>query len=77
MVSDRYKFRVQRVFIGANRRFQLRVGLDGDRDVEFIPVYFSAYAKILPLKLGHETEAQALQEEEELLNWLRAPQSRS
>lgn len=70
-MSEHYRFRVQRVFIGSERRFQLRVGMDGERDLEYIPVHQTAFAKRLPLKEGHETEVEAEQEKDYLLGWLR------
>jgi hypothetical protein len=70
-VSENYRFRIQKVFVGSDPRFQLRVGMDGERDLEFIPVHCSAFALRMPLKEGHHTEDQARQEKDALLEWLR------
>jgi hypothetical protein len=72
-VSEHFRFRVQRVIIEEGRRFQLRVGMDGERDLEFIPVHQTAYAQRFPLKQTHGTEAEAHQEKDALLEWLKGP----
>ncbi len=46
--------------------------MEGERDLEFIPVHCSAFAQRLPLKEGHTTEEEAHQEKDALLDWLRS-----
>jgi hypothetical protein len=70
-VSDHYRFRIQKVFVGSDRRFQLRVGMEGEREIEYIPVHSSAFALRLPLREGHETEDDARREHDALMQWLR------
>jgi len=66
-----FRFRVQRVIVDRKRRFQLRVGMYGERDLEFIPVHRTAYAQRLSLQESHPTEADAEKERDELMEWLR------
>jgi hypothetical protein len=66
-----FRFRVQRVIVDRKRRFQLRVGMYGERDLEFIPVHRTAYAQWLPLQESHSTEAEAEREKDVLMEWLR------
>lgn len=70
-VSEHYRFRIQHVILEAGHRYQLRVGMEGERDLEFIPVHQTAFAQRFELKEGHETEAQARGEKDALLEWLR------
>lgn len=72
-MSEHYRFRIQKVLVGADRGFQLRVGMDGERDIEFIPVHQTAFAMRIVLKEAHPTEAEAKQEKDYLLEWLRRP----
>jgi hypothetical protein len=72
-VSEHYRFRIQKVLVGADRGFQLRVGMEGERDIEFIPVHQTAFALRIALKEAHPTEAEATQEKDYLLDWLRKP----
>ena len=71
MIRD-FRFRIQQVLIGKNRRYQLRVGMFGENDLEFIPVHRSAYAMRMPLKDGHETPEEAHREQDALMKWLQS-----
>ncbi len=70
MIRD-FRFRIQPVIIDKARRFQVRVGMDGESDLEFIPAHRSAYALRMPLKDGHETVEEAHQEQDALVAWLK------
>jgi hypothetical protein len=59
------------VIIDKTRRFQVRVGMDGENDLEFIPAHRSAYALRMPLKDGHATVEEAHQEQDALMAWLK------
>ena len=65
-----YRFRVHRLGTTVERRFQLRVGLEGDRDVEFLPVHRTAFAGQIPLEAAHAAEADVHLELSGLLEWL-------
>lgn len=69
MIRD-YRFRIQQVIIGKDRRYQLRMGMYGDTDIEYIPVYQSAYAMRMPLKDAHATPEEANREKDALIQWL-------
>jgi hypothetical protein len=71
-----YRFRIQQVLIGKDRRYQVRVGMYGDTDIEFIPAYRSAYAKRVQLKDGHETPEEAHREQDALMKWLQETTAR-
>lgn len=71
MIRD-FRFRIQPVIIDKTRRFQLRVGMDGENDLEFIPAHRSAYALRMPLKDGHATVEEANKEQDALVAWLKA-----
>jgi hypothetical protein len=58
------------VIIDKARRFQVRVGMDGESDLEYIPAHRSAYALRMPLKDGHETVEEAHKEQDALMAWL-------
>lgn len=70
MLRD-FRFRIQPLVIGAERRFQVRIGLDGLKEVEYVPAHRSAYALRFPLKEHHPSETEALIERDALLEWLR------
>lgn len=69
-MTSNYCFRLQRVRLGAVRRFQLRIGMPGEGPLEFIPVHRSAFTQKLPLKESHEIESDAHLELTTLLGWL-------
>jgi hypothetical protein len=69
-VSRHYRFRVQPVRVGMKRFYQLRVGMEGERTFEYIPVHLSAFAERISLEPAHETEAGVQLELTELLAWL-------
>jgi hypothetical protein len=73
-VKLNYRFRIQPVFVGPVRHFQLRVGLTGDGDGDCIPVHLSAFAACLPLHLAHAAVVDAQLELTHLLAWLEARQ---
>jgi hypothetical protein len=45
--------------------------MEGEREIEYIPVHSSAFALRLPLREGHETEDDARREHDALMQWLR------
>jgi hypothetical protein len=51
-------------------RYQLRVGMDGETNIEFIPLHRSAFAKHLPLAVLHTSPVDAHLELSQLLHWL-------
>ena len=53
-------------------RFQLRVGMKEDRDLECVPAYRTAFALRFPLKESHASEAEAQSELSALLELLGA-----
>lgn len=65
-----YRFRVHQFGVKAPRRFQLRVGLDGDADAEFLPAHRTAFAEEVTLEPAHATEVEAHLELSGLLEWL-------
>jgi len=65
-----FVFRVQPLGTGAARRYQLRIGMEGERKIEFIPVHQSAFSKRLALGVAHENEVDAHLELSGLLEWL-------
>src|ERR1700759_3295753 len=58
-VSEHYRFRVQHVILDQGHGFQLRVGMEGERDLEYIPAHRAAFAQRFELKEAHATEAEA------------------
>ena len=69
-VSEYYRFRIQHVILDHGHGFQLRVGMEGERDLEYIPVHRTAFAQRFNLKEAHPTEAEARGEKDALLQWL-------
>lgn len=67
-----YRFCVQQVHVGGKRRYQLRVALAGDPDEELIPVYCSAFAARIALKVTHAAEVGAQAEFTRVIAWLNA-----
>jgi hypothetical protein len=67
-----FRFRIQPVIIDKTRRFQVRVGMDGESELEFIPAHRSAYALQMPLKDGHATVEEAHKEQDALMAWLES-----
>jgi hypothetical protein len=67
---------VQKVLIGEDPQYQLRVGMDNERDLEFIPVHRTAYALKFPLKEAHETVDAANAEKDALMEWLKGAERR-
>lgn len=65
-----YRFRVHRFGIKVPRRFQLRVGLEGDKEIEFLPAHRTAFAARVPLEEAHAAEVDAHLELSGLLDWL-------
>ncbi len=65
-----YRFRVHRFGAKVERRFQLRVGLEGENDVEFLPAHRTAFAERVPLEEAHAAEVDAHLELSGLLEWL-------
>ena len=55
----------------AGRRFQLKVGLDGDEDVEFVPAHRTAFAQRFSLAPNHVAEVDAHLELSALLESLQ------
>lgn len=51
--------------------FQLRVGMEGERDLEYIPAHRTAFAQRFQLKEAHATEELARGEKDALLEWLK------
>jgi hypothetical protein len=66
-----FRFRIQPVLVGSQKHFQVRIGLDGLKEVEFVPAHQSAFALKFPLKEHHPSEHEALGERDALLEWLR------
>lgn len=69
-MSRHYRFRIQPVRVGLKRLYQLRVGMEGERTFEYIPVHLSAFSERLSLEPVHETEAEVQLELTGLLEWL-------
>lgn len=69
-VNRHYRFRIQPLRVGVKRCYQLRVGMEGERTFEYIPVHLSAFSERLSLEPAHETEAGVQLELSELLEWL-------
>ncbi len=67
-----YRFRIQRLGTELGRRFQLKVGLVDDEDVEFVPAYQTAFAQHFALEPNHPAEVDAHLELSALLEWLKA-----
>jgi hypothetical protein len=59
------------VIVDRTKKYQLRVGMDGERDLEFIPLYQSAYAQRIALKANHATREEAHRERDTFIEWLR------
>lgn len=70
-VSRHYRFRIQPIRVGAKRFYQLRVGMEGERTFEYIPVHLSAFSERLSLEPAHETEADVQLELSGLLEWMK------
>ena len=51
-------------------RYQLRVGMDGETNIEFIPLHRTAFSKQLPLAILHSSQVDAHLELSGLLDWL-------
>jgi hypothetical protein len=45
--------------------------MEGERDLEFIPVHRTAFAQRFELKESHLTEGAAHEEKDALLEWLK------
>lgn len=69
-MQPNYRFRVHRFGLNLERRFQLRVGLEGDKDLEFLPVHRTAFAERVPFAEAHASEVDAHLELSGLLEWL-------
>ncbi len=65
-----YRFRIQRLFGGAEPCFQLTMGMSEERDFEMIPVHRSAFSRRIQIKEFHTTQAEAQIELTCLLEWL-------
>ena len=74
-VHVNYRFRIQRIRIKAEPQFQLRVGMDGEKNLEYIPAYQSAFARRIPIREAHSEEVDAHLELSNLLEWLGRPRT--
>jgi hypothetical protein len=72
MCNFTYVLRIQRVALDAEGGYQVRIALQGDRQLEFIPAYQTAFAAVLPLKQVHHTTKEAVGERDALLAWLES-----
>lgn len=54
-----YRLRVQPVRLGPNRNFQVRIGMDGDNGLDYIPLHRSAFARLLQVEIAHAEKSEA------------------
>ncbi len=65
---NNFRVRVQPVRLGPYRNFQVRIGMDGDGTLDYVPLYRSAFARLLQVEVAHadkqtaELEAQMIAE---------------
>ena len=71
-METNYRFWIYARRFGSKLRYQLRVGMSEDRDMECVPAYRTAFAQRLPLHESHVTEAEAQLELSALLEVLGA-----
>jgi len=69
-VHRNYIFRVHPLGAGPDRRFQLRIGMEGEGTTEFIPAHRTAFARCVSLGVAHLHEVDAHLELTQLLEWL-------
>jgi hypothetical protein len=67
-----YVLKIQRVALGAVGGFQVRIAMQDDLQLDFVPAYLTAFAGVLPLKQAHRQAAEAEGERDALLAWLVA-----
>ena len=65
-----YRFQIHRIKAGKGHRFQLKIGMDWNDAVEFIPAHRSAFAGRLEFEAEHPTEVDASMELSRLLEWI-------
>lgn len=56
---NNYRLRVQPVRLGPNRNFQVRIGMDGDNGLDYIPLHRSAFARLLQVEIAHAEKSEA------------------
>lgn len=66
-----YVLKIQRAALGAGG-FQVRIAMQDDLQLDFVPAYLTAFAGVLPLKQAHRQAAEAEGERDALLAWLVA-----
>lgn len=69
-VNLNYRFLIKRLSSPTRRRFQLRMGMDDEENVELVPVHTTAFAQQLPLEKDHAAEVDAHLELSAVLEWL-------
>lgn len=70
VMAHHYRFRIQRLLVRSGHLFQLRVGMDGEKEMEFIPIHHTAFAERLNLEPAHQSLADVQFELSRLLEWI-------
>lgn len=65
-----YVFRVQPLGAGPGRRFQLRIGMEGEQKIDHIPAHRTALAQRFPIGIAHASEVDVHLELSGLLEWM-------
>jgi len=72
-VDHYYNFQIERISAGGYERFQVKVGMVGEHEFDFIPVHETAFAQRMALAVCHSNESNA---QLELLGLLELLQKR-
>lgn len=67
---NNYRVRVQRVCLGPYRNFQVRIGMDGDGDLDYVPLHRSAVAALLQVEVAHDERLEAEREAQMIAEFL-------
>ncbi len=72
VMSTNFRFRIQPTGTKRQRRFHVRIGMEGDAINDYIPAHRSAFAKLLVLQSEHDHESEAEREARRLREFLDA-----
>ncbi|MHA3772448.1 hypothetical protein ACXR0O_13015 [Verrucomicrobiota bacterium sgz303538] len=70
--NTNYRCHVQPVRLGPERRFQVRIGMEGDHTLDYVPAYRSAFGELLQLSVAHVNESDAELEALMLLEFIES-----
>jgi hypothetical protein len=69
-IGNAYRLRVQPVRLGPYRNFQVRIGMNGDTGLDYIPLHRSAFARLLQVEVAHAERSAAQLEAQMIAEFL-------